>query len=157
MEGCKRSSRVHTDQFWFGGPMTVGAYRDVDSEWDLHFLSAIEGEATRGRSASHHLQVRAALGMLYQTLGSTNPFAECLAPKFAPEKIELRYHTASQLGQLLHGFANRIASSIAEEYHGHIRDFWDLRTRYCSPNRGFLGLRGAPATRKSCRRRAGGR
>ncbi len=23
--------------------MTVGAYRDVDSKWDLHFLSAIEG------------------------------------------------------------------------------------------------------------------
>jgi hypothetical protein len=36
-----------------------------------------------------------------RALGVTNPFAECAAPKFAPEKIELRYHTASQLGQLL--------------------------------------------------------
>ena len=58
-------------------------------------------EATRGRSASHHLQVKAALALLYHVLGSTNPFAECAAPKFAAEKIELRYHTASQLGQLL--------------------------------------------------------
>jgi hypothetical protein len=32
VEGCKRSSRVLIDQFWFGGPMTVGAYRDVSSE-----------------------------------------------------------------------------------------------------------------------------
>ena len=32
---------------------------------------------------------------------SPNPFAECHAPKFAPEKTELRYHTSSQLGQLL--------------------------------------------------------
>jgi hypothetical protein len=45
---------------------------------------------------------KAALALLYHVLGSTNPFAECAAPKFAPEKIELRYHTAAQLGQLLH-------------------------------------------------------
>jgi hypothetical protein len=43
MDGCKRSSRAHTDEFLCCGPMTLGAYRDVDSEWDLHFLSAIEG------------------------------------------------------------------------------------------------------------------
>ena len=42
-------------------------------------------EATRSRSASHHLQVKAALALLYHVLGSPNPFAECLAPKFAPE------------------------------------------------------------------------
>jgi hypothetical protein len=57
-------------------------------------------EATRGRSASHHLQVKAALAHLYHVLGSPNPFAQCLAPKFAPEKTGLRYHTSSQLGQL---------------------------------------------------------
>ena len=51
-------------------------------------------EATLGRSASHHLQVKAALALLYHVLGSTNLFAECPAPKFAPEKTELRYHTA---------------------------------------------------------------
>jgi hypothetical protein len=31
-------------------------------------------EATRGRSASHHLQVKAALALLYHVLGSPNPF-----------------------------------------------------------------------------------
>jgi hypothetical protein len=51
--------------------------------------------------ASHHLQVKAALALLYHVLGSPNPFPECPAPKFAPEKTELRYHTSSQLGQLL--------------------------------------------------------
>jgi hypothetical protein len=56
---------------------------------------------TRGRSASHHLQVKAALALRYNILGTTNPFAQCAAPKFAPEKIALRYDTASQLGQLL--------------------------------------------------------
>ena len=30
-------------------------------------------EATRGRSASHHLQVKAALALLYHVLGSPNP------------------------------------------------------------------------------------
>ena len=72
-------------------------------------------EATRGRSASHYLQVKAALAMLYDVLGATNPFAECAAPKFAPEKIELRYHTASQLGQLLHELREDRRS-----YFGHL-------------------------------------
>jgi site-specific recombinase XerD len=72
-------------------------------------------EATRGRSASHHLQVKAALALLYDVLGSTNPFAQCAAPKFAPEKIELRYHTASQLGQLL-----RELREDRHSYFGHL-------------------------------------
>jgi hypothetical protein len=59
-------------------------------------------EAAGGRSASHHLQVKAPLSLLYHVLVSVNPVAECPAPKFAPQKTELRYHTASQLGQLLH-------------------------------------------------------
>ena len=72
-------------------------------------------EVTRGRSASHHLQIKAALALLYHVLGSTNPFAECAAPKFAPEKIELRYHTASQLGQLL-----RELRQDRRSYFGHL-------------------------------------
>jgi len=72
-------------------------------------------EATRGRSASHHLQVKAALALLYHVLGSPNPFAECLAPKFAPEKTELRYHTSSQLGQLLRELREDKGS-----YFGHL-------------------------------------
>ena len=57
--------------------------------------------ATRDRRASHHLQVKAALSLLYKVLSSPNPFVECLAPKFQIEKTEMRYHTPSQLGQLL--------------------------------------------------------
>ena len=38
-------------------------------------------EATRGRSVSHHLQVKAALALLYHVLGSPNPFARCHAAK----------------------------------------------------------------------------
>ena len=72
-------------------------------------------EATRGRSASHHLQVKAALALLYDVLGSTNPFAECPAPKFAPEKTELRYHTSSQLGQLV-----RELREDRRSYFGHL-------------------------------------
>ena len=36
---------------------------------------------------------KAALSLLYNVLRSVNPFAECLALKFAPEKAELRFHT----------------------------------------------------------------
>src|SRR4029434_10562464 len=72
-------------------------------------------EATRGRSASHHLQVKAALALLYHVLGATNTFAECMALKFSPEKIELRYHTASQLGQLL-----RELRQDRRSYFGHV-------------------------------------
>jgi site-specific recombinase XerD len=72
-------------------------------------------EATRGRSASHHLQVKAGLALLYAVLGATYPFAGCVAPKFSPEKIELRYHTASQLGQLL-----RALREDRRSYFGHL-------------------------------------
>ena len=72
-------------------------------------------EATRGRSASHHLQVKAALALLYYVLDTPNPFSYCHAPKFAPEKTELRYHTASQLGQLLRELREDRAS-----YFGHL-------------------------------------
>jgi site-specific recombinase XerD len=70
-------------------------------------------EATRGRSASHHLQVKAALALLYDILGTTNPYAKCEAPKFAPKNIELCYHTASQLGHLLVSCA-RIAAATSD-------------------------------------------
>jgi integrase/recombinase XerC len=72
-------------------------------------------EATRGRSASYHLQVKAALALLYHVLDCPNPFAECVAPRFSPEKIELRYHTASQLGQLL-----RELRQDRRSYFGHL-------------------------------------
>jgi integrase len=72
-------------------------------------------EATCGRSASHHLQVKAALALLYDVLGSTNPFAGSPAPKFAAEKVDLRYHTASQVGQLL-----RELRQNRRSYFGHL-------------------------------------
>ena len=72
-------------------------------------------EATRVRNASHHLQVKASLALLYDVLSSRNPFAECPAPKFSPEKTELRYHTASQLGQLL-----RKLREDRRSYFGHL-------------------------------------
>jgi integrase len=59
--------------------------------------------------------LKAALALVYHVLGATNPFAECAAPKFAPEKIELRYHTASQLGQLL-----RELRDDRRSYFGHL-------------------------------------
>lgn len=62
---------------------------------------ALYEAATLGRSASHHLQVKAALALLYKVLDAPNPFADCLAPKFQIEKTELRYHTPAQLGRLL--------------------------------------------------------
>jgi hypothetical protein len=46
-------------------------------------------EATRGRSASHHLQVKSALALLYHVLGSPNPFTVSCA-KVRPEETELR-------------------------------------------------------------------
>jgi hypothetical protein len=38
-------------------------------------------EATGGRSPSHHLQVKAALSLLYRVLGSKNPFARVSCAK----------------------------------------------------------------------------
>ena len=72
-------------------------------------------EATRGRSASHHLQVKAALALLYNVLGTTNSFAKCKAPKFARKNVELCYHTASQLGHLL-----RELREDRRSYFGHL-------------------------------------
>ena len=45
-------------------------------------------EATRGRSASHNLQVKAALALLYHVLDTPNPFSPCHAPKFAARKAD---------------------------------------------------------------------
>ncbi len=42
----------------------------------------------RPKRFPNHLQVKTALSLLYKVLGSANPFAECLAPKFAPPKTE---------------------------------------------------------------------
>ncbi|MDB6175882.1 MAG: tyrosine recombinase XerC [Chthoniobacteraceae bacterium] len=58
-------------------------------------------EITRERSAAHHLQVKAALQLLYKTLDAVNPFSESHAPKFRIENTEIRYLPAAALSALL--------------------------------------------------------
>ncbi len=58
-------------------------------------------DLTRDRSASHHLQVRAALSFLYSVLDAPNPFVKCPAPSFSAEKIEIRYLPPEQLARVL--------------------------------------------------------
>lgn len=56
---------------------------------------------TTGRGASHHIQTKAALRLLYQVLKQPDPFKDAIAPKFNIEKIELKYLNATQMGLLL--------------------------------------------------------
>jgi site-specific recombinase XerD len=58
-------------------------------------------EMTRGRGAAHHLQVKAALSFLYKVLEAPNPFAECLAPKFRPEAVEIQHLEGGVLAKVL--------------------------------------------------------
>jgi hypothetical protein len=46
-------------------------------------------------------------------LGSPNPFVQWPAPKFAPEKTELRYHTASQIGNFCTNCVKIAAATLA--------------------------------------------
>jgi hypothetical protein len=78
-------------------------------------IRGVLGRGNSGWSASHHLQVKAALALLYVLLRSANPFAAGQSPKLAPKEIELRYHTASQVGQLLREFREDRRS-----YFGHL-------------------------------------
>lgn len=56
---------------------------------------------TRGRSASHHIQVKASLSFLLRILDAQNPFKGCLAPKFNPEAVELNYLPSPDLAKVL--------------------------------------------------------
>ncbi len=58
-------------------------------------------EMTRERSAAHHLQVKAALQLLYKTLDAVNPFSESHAPKFRIENTTIRCLPAPALTRLL--------------------------------------------------------
>lgn len=58
-------------------------------------------DITRERSAAHHLQVKAALKLLYKTLDAANPFLESSAPRFRIENTEIRYLPAGPLMSLL--------------------------------------------------------
>lgn len=59
------------------------------------------GFLTRNRGASHHIQTKAALAFLCRVLDCPNPFKECLAPKFSPDKIEIQYLPAADLAKVL--------------------------------------------------------
>lgn len=61
----------------------------------------IYAELTRGRGASHHLQVKDASALLYRVLDAPNPFAICLAPKFQVDAVEIRHLEAGALGKVL--------------------------------------------------------
>jgi integrase/recombinase XerC len=62
---------------------------------------------TSGRSASHHLQVRSALALLYSRQGKNNPFIECAAPRFDIAKVAIRYLSPEQMGLLLEELKGR--------------------------------------------------
>lgn len=55
---------------------------------------------TDGRSASHHLGVRAALSFAFRQLRCPNPFLECVSPTFDAAKIEIAYLDQTALGRL---------------------------------------------------------
>ncbi|RYG66276.1 hypothetical protein EON80_15730 [bacterium] len=96
------------------GP-TLAAYRRVWRDTLIRAASAVldpatlpqakaeefYSELTRGRGASCHLQVKAALALLYRVLEAPNPFADCLAPKFRPEAVEIRHLEGGRLAKVL--------------------------------------------------------
>jgi integrase/recombinase XerC len=76
---------------------------------------------TRQRGASHHIQTKAALSFLFGVLETANPFARCLAPKFRPEAVEIRYLDAAAVAKvLLHlrddgaDYFSKLTSHLAE-------------------------------------------
>jgi integrase/recombinase XerC len=78
--------------------------------------AAFYSEWTRRKGASHHLQTKAALSFLYRAvLDAKNPFADCLAPKFRPETVEIRHLESGNVAAvLLHLQEHR------SDYYGHL-------------------------------------
>lgn len=62
--------------------------------------AALYRSLTDGRSASHHLGVKAALRFVFKEARLLNPFAECVAPKFDATKIKISYLDAVSLSRL---------------------------------------------------------
>lgn len=54
-------------------------------------VAEIYKELAGGRSASHHLGVKAALKFAFEHIGQPNPFARCRAPKFDSTKTPIKY------------------------------------------------------------------
>lgn len=75
-------------------------------------LDAAQAEAfyraqTDGRSASHHLGVKAALSFAFRGMRAANPFVECSAPSFDPAKVEIAYLDQTALGRLFAALKER--------------------------------------------------
>ncbi|MBS0660776.1 MAG: hypothetical protein JSR82_21365 [Verrucomicrobia bacterium] len=81
-------------------------------ELECDQLDAAQAEAfyraqTDGRSASHHLGVKAALSFAFRALRAANPFVECSAPSFDPAKVEIAYLDQTALGRLFAALKER--------------------------------------------------
>ncbi len=78
-------------------------------------------DLTRDRSASHHLQVKAAISFLYKVLDRLNPFEDCLSPRFRPDAGEIHFLEAANLAKVLitlrglgTDYFGRLSSHLAE-------------------------------------------
>lgn len=72
-------------------------------------------ELTRERSASHHLQVKAAISFLYKLLDRASPFVDCLAPRFRPGSLEIRFLEAGEMAKVLLAFRE-----LGTDYFGRL-------------------------------------
>lgn len=77
--------------------------------------AALYAEWTRRKGPSHHLQTKAALAFLFRVLDAKNPFAECLAPPFRPDAVEIKHLESGNVAAvLLHLQEHR------SDYYGHL-------------------------------------
>lgn len=77
---------------------------------------------TRGRSPSHHLQVKAALSFLYRVVDQPNPFKECLAPKFRGDSLEIGFLEAGDLAKVLRGLHEASIDDYFGRLSAHLAD-----------------------------------
>ena len=86
-------------------------------------------EATRGRSASHHLQVKAALALLYHVLDTSNPFSHCHAPQVHPRenRVALPYFLPARPTLLATSLSYKPCLKI---FRRHDRCEWRLRALF---------------------------
>lgn len=78
--------------------------------------AAFYAEWTRRKGPSHHIQTKASLAFLFRVLDARNPFAECLAPTFRPDSVEIKHlESANVAAVLLHLQEHR-----GEDYYSHL-------------------------------------
>ena len=74
---------------------------------DHEKIEEIYAILTTGRSASHHLQVKSALSMLYARIGKENPFAKCKGPRFDITNVAIKHLTASGVAMVMEELKGR--------------------------------------------------